>query len=268
MITVASAQLSLSVGDVAANRAAGLAAIEEAAAGGASLVVLPELSDTGYVLRSRKEAASLADHERTLEAWSAASSRSGVVVVGGLCVAVGDGTLRNAAALVDPTGVRALYWKAHLWGAEPDLFAAGDDAPPVVDTVAGRVGLVVCYDLEFPEWVRKTAEAGAEILAAPVNWPKLADPPAGERPPEVVKAQADAATNGLWIVVADRCGPERGVHWVGGSVIVDPDGYPVAGPAVGGERTLLLAEIDPRRARDKSLGPRNDRFRDRRPELY
>ena len=268
MTIVAAAQLRLSVAKVAANRAAGLRAIEDAAAAAASLVVLPELSDTGYVMHGPEEAASLADHEGTLEAWCAAAARLGVVVVGGLCVAGGGGALRNAAAVVDPGGVRALYWKAHLWDAEPDLFAAGGEPPPVVDTAAGRVAVVVCYDLELPEWVRKAAEAGAEILAAPVNWPRVLDPPAGERPVEVVKAQAAAATNGLWVVVADRCGPERGVDWVGGSVVVDPDGYPVAGPAGGGEPALLLAEIDPARARDKSLGARNDRFADRRPELY
>lgn len=268
MITVASAQLSLSVGDVAANRGAGLAAIDEAAAAGASLIVLPELSDTGYVMRSPDEAAALADHEGTLGAWTAAAARTGMVVVGGLCVADGDGTLRNAAAVVDPTGVRALYRKAHLWDAEPDLFAPGDDPPPVVDTAAGRVAVMVCYDLEFPDWVRKAATAGADILAAPVNWPKLADPPPGERPAEVIKAQAAAATNGVWVIVADRCGVERGVDWVGGSVVVDPDGYPVAGPAGSGRPALLLADVDPARARDKALGPRNDRFADRRPALY
>lgn len=268
MTTVAAAQLSLAVGEVAANRAAAIVAIEQAAAAGASLVVLPELSDTGYVMRSRQEAARLADHERTLEGWSEASARLGVVVAGGLCVTGDDGALRNAAAVVDPTGVRAVYYKAHLWGAEPDLFEAGDEAPAVVETAAGRVAVVVCYDLEFPEWVRKVAEAGAEILAAPVNWPKLSEPPAGERPTEVVKAQAGAATYGLWIVVADRCGPERGVDWVGASVVVDPDGYPLTGPATGSGPALLVADIDPGRARDKSLGARNDRFADRRPELY
>lgn len=267
-VLVASAQLQLSVGSVAANRAAGLRAVEEAAAAGARLVVLPELSDTGYVLADRAEATALSDHTATLQGWESAAVRLGVVIVGGLCVVDDDGSIRNAAAVVDPSGVRTSYSKAHLWDAEPDVFLPGDLPPPVVDTPAGRVAVMVCYDLEFPEWVRTAAEAGAEILAVPVNWPLLTQPPPGQRPIEVVKAQAAAATYGLWIVVADRCGPERGVDWVGGSVVVDPDGYPVAGPAAPGAPALLVADIDPARARDKSIGARNHRVHDRRPALY
>jgi predicted amidohydrolase len=69
-------------------------------------------------------------------------------------------------------------------------------------------------------------------------------------------------------VAADRCGAERGVDWVGGSVIAGPDGYPLAGPAAGDGPELLVADLDLGRARDKRTGPSNDVFADRRPELY
>jgi predicted amidohydrolase len=125
---------------------------------------------------------------------------------------------------------------------------------------------MICYDLEFPEMVRDVALRGAQVVVAPSNWPSNS-PPAGERPPEVVKAQASASVNRVFVVVADRWGRERGVDWIGGSVICDVEGYPVAGPADGGE-VLLVAELDLGRADDKALGAYNAAFADRRPQLY
>jgi len=90
------------------------------------------------------------------------------------------------------------------------VFTPGDAPPPVVSLPFGRAGLMICYDLEFPEWVRLAALGGADLLAAPVNWPAM-PVPAGERPSDVVRVQADACVNGMFIAVADRCRAERGV---------------------------------------------------------
>jgi predicted amidohydrolase len=146
------------------------------------------------------------------------------------------------------------------------VFAVGGEPAPVVATSVGSVGAMICYDLEFPEMVRDVALRGAQIVVAPSNWP-LNSPPAGERAPEVVKAQASAAVNRVFVVVADRVGAERGVEWIGGSVVCDVEGYPVAGPA-SGEETMLLADLDLTRALAKGVGPHNDAFTDRRPDLY
>ncbi len=100
-----------------------------------------------------------------------------------------------------------------------------------------------------------------------MNWP-AAPHPAAERPSEVVKVQAGAATNGVFIAVADRCGPERGVNWVGGSLIAGPDGYPLAGPVIADRAEVLTADCDLPQARDKRINTRNDLFADRRPDLY
>src|SRR4029078_5382618 len=78
-------------------------------------------------------------------------------------------------ALFDATGVLATYRKAHLWLVEPEIFALGDQAPPLVDTKAGRIGLVICYDVFFPERPRDLALAGAEIITAPTCSPVLSD---------------------------------------------------------------------------------------------
>jgi predicted amidohydrolase len=84
----------------------------------------------------------------------------------------------------------------------------------------------------------------------------------------VVKVQAGAAVNGVFIVVADRCGTERGVGWVSGSLIAGPDGYPLAGPVIADRPAVLTADCDLPRARDKRINSRNDLFADRRPGLY
>ena len=73
--------------------------------------------------------------------------------------------------------------------------------------------------------------------------------------------------NRVAVVVADRCGSERGQDWTGASLVCGPDGYLLAGPAAG-EETVLLADIDLAESRDKRLGPYDDALADRRPHLY
>ena len=271
MSRVAVCQIALTIGDVTVNRAAARAAIERAAADGARLVVLPELVNSGYVFDGPDEARALAEPVAgpTVREWSALARAHDLVIAGGLCELDDAGAVRNSAVLVDRDGTRAVYRKAHLWADEQDVFVPGDAAPPVVETAAGRIGLLVCYDVEFPEWVRVPALAGADILAVCTNWPASASPgPAGERSALVVNVQAAAYTNHMFVAVADRCGAERGTAWVGGSVIVGPDGYPLAGPVLADRPAVLTAGCDPRRARDKAIGPRNDIHADRRAELY
>jgi 5-aminopentanamidase len=271
-VVVAVAQLALTVGETDANRRSASAAVAEAAGAGARLVVLPELSDSGYVLADASEAralASPAEGGATLRQWRSLAQQHDLVIAGGFCELAPDGKLYNSAAIVDATGTRAVYRKAHLWDAEKKIFTPGDDAPPVVELPFGNVGLMICYDLEFPEWVRLTALHGADLIAVPVNWTASGSPaPAGERSGEVVAAQAAAASNGIFVAVADRCGPERGTDWLGGSVIVRRGGYPAAGPVCEDRPVVLTATIDLRLARDKRISERNDLFADRRPELY
>jgi predicted amidohydrolase len=269
-VVVACCQLAPRIGDADANRALAHDAIIDAADRGAQVVVLPELVNSGYVFEGLHEALGLAEplDGPTVSDWAALASERELVVVGGLCERELEGaTLRNTAVIVDPSGLRAAYRKAHLWDREGHVFCAGDRPPPVVDTLYGRIGVVVCYDLEFPEWMRLPALAGSELVCAPVNWPREPRPP-GERPQEVVRVQASASVNRMFIAVADRVGRERGVDWVGGSVIVDPAGFPVAGPAGDEETVTVLASCELAQAREKRISPHNDVLADRRPELY
>jgi 5-aminopentanamidase len=270
LTVVAACQLSLAVGDPGGNLAAAAAAIEQAAAAGAGLVVLPELCDSGYVFESAAEARTLASpvgNSPALQQWHELAGQHGTVIVGGFCELGPGGQLFNSAALVDATGIRAVYRKAHLWDREKLVFTPGDRPPPLVSLPFGQVSVMICYDLEFPEWVRLAALAGADLIAAPVNWPAAPHPPA-ERPSEVVKVQAAAAVNGVFIAVADRCTDERGVAWTGGSLVASPEGYPLAGPVCADQPAVLTADCDLPTARDKRISTHNDLLADRRPELY
>jgi predicted amidohydrolase len=268
-VLVACCQIAPQIGDLEANRSRAARAVEAAAAEGARVVVLPELCSSGYVFRDAAEARALAepDDGPTTTGWAELARRHDLVIIGGFCEVDVDGVLRNSAALVDASGVRAVYRKAHLWDRESEVFTAGDDPPPVVSTDAGRIAVMVCYDLEFPEWVRLPALAGAQLLAGPANWPAVPFAP-DQHPGEVVRVQANACVNRMFVAGCDRHGPERGVEWIGGSVIADPDGARIAGPPPDGGEALLLAECDLSVADDKRVSPHNDVLGDRRPELY
>lgn len=247
MTRIVCLQLAPTLGDVAENQARIAAAVRAA---DADIVVLPELATSGYVFASTAEA-----HEASLAAdelgWD-----FGPVVIGGFCERGPDGAVYNSAAIVDQDGVRAVYRKTHLWDRERLIFTPGDRPPPIAETAHGRIGVLICYDLEFPEMPRSLALRGADLIAAPVNWPLLNVPPANERPAEQAMAQAVARTNRVFVAVADREGIERGVEWVGGSCLIDPDGW------------MTDAELDLTRARDKKLTELSDVLADRRPELY
>jgi predicted amidohydrolase len=265
---VACQQLAPKIGDLEANRAMCLAAIEEAVGAGADVIVLPELITSGYMFSTREEAAEVAiapDHE-LLREWSAVAMRSDVVVIGGFCESDPDGAGRvyNSAAVVDAGGVRAVYRKLHLWDNEHTIFTPGDQAPPVIETRVGRIGVVICYDLEFPELTRSVALAGAQLLAVPTNWPLFARPD-GERSAEVTVAMATGRMNRMAVACADRVGLERGQDWTGATTLVDPNGWVAAESDSPG---MVIADLDLERALDKRLTDRADVFGDRRPQLY
>lgn len=268
MTRVAACQLAPVIGDLSANAGLSSAAARAAIDDGADVVVLPELVTSGYVFASPEEARSLAvqpDHG-VFGAWAAAcTARPGAVVVGGFCELGDDGLLYNSAAVVDASGVRAVYRKAHLWDREKLVFTPGSAAPPVVETAHGRIAVMVCYDLEFPEWTRTAALAGADLIAVPTNWPLVARPD-GERAPEVVIAMATARVNHVAIACADRTGTERGVDWNEGTSIVSADGWVVS--AVGVGTGTVWADLDLAGSRDKRLTEHAHLMDDRRAELY
>jgi predicted amidohydrolase len=244
-----------------------LARLEEAAAEGAKLLVLPECAIPGYVFESGDEARPFAEEipGPSTASLEDACRRLGVHVVCGLLERDGD-ALHNAAVLVGPDGLVGSYRKSHLPYLGVDRYVQAGDELPVFDTPIGRIGLEICYDLRFPEVTRTLALAGAEIVALPTNWPLAAASNAE------LLAPARAFENRIYLLVANRVGRERSGEFCGRSQIVDPAGVRLAETDATSE-ALLVADVDLARARDKSIVPMPGEyemhlFEHRRPELY
>ena len=265
MTRIACAQIAPTLGAVAANIELSAGAIADAVAQGADVVVLPELATSGYMFADADEArsAALRPTDPVFDAWHSAAG--GAVVVGGFCELGEDGLLYNSAVALDRDGVIATYRKTHLWDREKLIFTRGAELPSVLRTRHGAIAVMVCYDLEFGEVTRRVAMDGAELIAAPVNWP-LFPRPEGERPGEVITAMSTGRLNRVVVAVCDRAGVERGQPWTEGSVIIDPDGWVVAGAGPGA--ALVIADVDLSRTHDKTLTEYVDLLSDRRVDLY
>ena len=133
--------------------------------------------------------------------------------------------------------------------------------------ISGRVAMVICDDLEFPEWARLPALDGADLITAPVNWPAAPRPP-GERPAEVAKAQADTSVNGVFVAVADQYDKEPRVDSDQRQRRRRPGRLPAGRARPGRPGHRPARPLRPGRAQDKRLNDHNDLFADRRPELY
>ncbi|MCW5626220.1 MAG: hydratase, partial [Burkholderiales bacterium] len=148
-IRVACLQLEPIVGDKAGNVRRSLDAIASAAAAGATVMVLPELCNSGYVFETRQEAFALAEtipDGPTTQAWMAAAQAHGTVIVAGISERDGD-ALYNSAVVVGPEGYIGRYRKNHLWGAENLFFEPGNLGMPVFRIGAGRIAVAICYDI-------------------------------------------------------------------------------------------------------------------------
>jgi N-carbamoylputrescine amidase len=272
-VRVAAAQYEPRIGDLAYNREAAVRWASDAAAKGAQLIVLPELASSGYVFAEESEAVNTAespDDGPVVQALTKVCAAHGCYIVVGLNER--DGEVRhNSAVFISSSGRVATYRKLHLYYNEQSWFAPGEGLT-IVETPLGRVGMMICFDLWFPEPARALALAGADIIAVPTNWVASFKPTVwddrGYCQGDYI-AMATAAQNGVVMVCADRVGTERGTMFLGASIIVGADGWPVAGPASKDQPELLIADVDidsVERARQRT--PRNHLFQDRRPDAY
>ncbi len=263
---VAAAQIEPKLAEPERNLEACLAKLEEAAAAGAELLVLPECAIPGYMFESAEEALPFAEEVPgpSSELLERESRRLGMHVVCGLLERDGD-TLRNAAVLVGPDGLVGTYRKTHLPFLGVDRFVFPGDELTVYDTPLGRIGVEICYDLRFPEVTRTLALRGADIVAHPTNFPIAA-----KLQTELITV-ARAAENRIYLLTANRVGKERLGEFCGWSQIVDPYGTRLA-EAGETEEALLVADVDVEKARDKDYVIPGEYelylFGHRRPELY
>ena len=233
------AQLAPEPRDLGANVARARELVAASAA--SDLVVLPELFLPGYELEDVEPLAVEVDGAEVGELRGAARD-AGAGVVMGLAERV-DGGVANSAVCIDAAGeVAGVYRKTHPFGEERDTYAAGEELVTV--ELGGRVlGLMICFDMEFPEVARALAERGADMLVT-----ISANSPPFELDHDVF-ARARALENGLPHVYVNRVGDENGLPFSGGSLALDPDGRVLvaAGPE---EEHVVTAEIGPPGRRD------------------
>ena len=248
-------------GDVAANLAMIAQAARDAQAAGAELVVAPELATTGYGAGDAiRELAEPADGAQVAQ-FAAAAAEAGVAIVAGFAERAPDG-IYNSAAFIDPSGRRSIYRKCHLYGGyERALFTPGDAVPSVLPFNGLKVGMLICYDVEFPEAVRCLALQGADVILVSTAQSEGSDALVITEKTVPVRA----FENGVAIVNADHAGADSHCTYAGGSCIVMPDGSDAA-RAGRSEAAVLVADYEPRRFdRWRAANPY---LADRRTDLF
>jgi predicted amidohydrolase len=237
---IAVLQMQAVAGDVKANLARIASAASDANSEGADLLVAPELAVTGYgagdALRDLAEPAD-GGQVRALEAIAAGA---GLAVIAGFAERAGD-AIHNSAALVGHDAAPVVYRKSHLYGDyERALFVPGAPAATIAMVRGRRVGMLICYDVEFPENVRRLAVAGAEIVAVPTALPRgRFSSMIAER---VIPVRA--FENQVFVAYADHHGRDPLFAYAGLSQIAAPDGTALASAPADGD-ALLIADIDP-----------------------
>lgn len=234
------AQIRALAGDVAANLETIDGAAGKAAAAGAELIVFPELATTGY---GAGEA--ILDLAEPIEGTQVRrltdiAGRHGLALVAGFPERAG-GKVYNSLVMVRQGAAPVVYRKTHLYADyERSLFAPGEIRPAVQDFEGLRLGFLICYDVEFPENVRRLAEAGADVVVVPTALPD--GPHARFIAADLVPVRA--FENQVFVIYANHAGEDTRFRYAGLSRIAAPDGHCLAA-SEDNEPALLLADLDP-----------------------
>jgi predicted amidohydrolase len=220
---------------------------------GADLIVLPELFLGGYLLDLADELAIEPDGPEFARMREATAENDCAVVVG-FAERVADG-VANSVAVIEHGAVAGIYRKTHLFGAERNAYVAGDALEPI-EAAGRRLGLMICFDLEFPEVARTLHNRGADLFVTPAcNAVEFA-------PDHDLAARARALENGTPNVYVNLVGEYGGLSFRGESQLVGPDGRPELqlghGPEVVGSNVEGAGHPDGRLHYDEQF----------RPELY
>ncbi|GAB6094759.1 carbon-nitrogen family hydrolase [Desulfatiferula olefinivorans] len=224
---------------------------------GTDLAVLPEMWSCGFDLENLT--AHAAHTPAILDRLGQMAASRHMAIAGSLPEAVGD-RVANTFYLIDDCGrIAAAYRKIHLFrpGSEHLHFTAGD-ATVTADLPMGRLGLVTCYDLRFPELSRMLTVAGIDCLLVAAQWPRVRS---GHWD---VLLRARAIENQVFVIAANRCGSDPHLDYAGGSCIISPWGETLA--RADDRDTLIEARLDPQaltRAREAIPC-----LKDRRPHAY
>lgn len=231
----------------------------------ADLIVLPELSNTGYLYEATEDLIPYAEPNDGSGAFlggliALAEHTKGMIICG--YAELAGENLFNSAAAVSIDSVIGNYRKIHLYNSEKLLFQPGDDKFSVINWCDVGIGMIICFDWIFPESIRSLALEGAQIIAHPANLVL----------PYCQNAMITRSIeNKVFTITANRIGKEHirnnKLTFTGASQMTSPSGEVLyRGPK--DEETVHVISIDPEQARSKKISDRNDLFEDRRPEFY
>jgi N-carbamoylputrescine amidase len=251
------------------NIARGLRAVEAAAANGAHLVCFAELAFVPFYPQrpAQQNALDLAEPVPgpTTDAFVAKARQLGLVLVLNLFERAAN-RCYDCSPVIDADGrllgrTRMIHITDYACFHEQGYYAPGDTGAPVYRTRVGSIGVAICYDRHFPEYMRALALAGAELVLIPQagaidEWPE------GLYEAEVRVA---AFQNGYFVALCNRVGQEERLNFAGESFVCAPDGNVVARAPQGAEH-ILYADLDLRAAEQSHA--RRLFLQHRRPELY
>jgi predicted amidohydrolase len=237
-LTIAVIQMEVCSGAVRKNWVRTEARLADAVHQGAQAILLPELWTTGYAWSEMDQLAE-PPNGPTLQWLQRCAARFGVTLVGGsFAERRADGRIYNTSYTIGPDGqVLGRYAKQHLFPLldEPRYMAPGDP-PAAIDTPHGRWATIICFDLRFPDGPRTVAQAGAQVLWVPAEWPH----PRLEHWRTLLRARA--IEDQMFVVAANRVGHGDGNHWCGHAQVIDPWG--VVLEEAGEQEATLIARLD------------------------
>ncbi len=252
-----------------ANIRRGLAALQEAAQKGAELIVFPELSFLPFFPQRPNDPASISLAETipgpTSDLIAAKAKEFGVVVIFNLYERFGNQTYDSSPVIDADGSIKGIVRMMHIMEGpgfhEKGYYQPGNNLQLVFATKVGRVGIAICYDRHFPEYMRSLALQGAAIVVVPQAGA------VGEWPANIFEAELQVAAfqNGYFAALANRVGQEEVVDFAGESFVVDPFGQVIA-RAPAREEAILITDCDLRLIPES---PAKRHFLpDRRPEIY
>ncbi len=233
--------------DIRKNIDKGIENVYSAAAAGAKIICFPELAFTPFYPQKRSDGNNLDLAEeipgRITNEFSQIAKEKGIVIILNLYERVGDKTF-DSTPIIDSNGkianvVRMMHITQYEHFYEQDYYFPGDPEIKITGTEFGKIGIAICYDRHYPEYMRALGLAGAEIVFIPQAGA------IGEWPEGLYEAEVRTAAfqNGYFTALCNRVGKEENLHFAGESFVSDPDGKIIA-RAASDKEEILYSEID------------------------
>ena len=236
MVKVAVVQPALKLGQKDANLKTMAKETASLAKRGVDIVCFPELASSGYALYDKWQKFSEPIPGHSTDTLGRVANEHGVHLIFGMPEKGERKAIHDSAVLLGPEGdVDGVYRKVHLWDKERIHFTRGEKFESF-KTKFGRIGIGICYDIEFPEAARAMALAGAKLLFFP------SAEPSSMKTLIPVYAKSRAAENCVFVAFSNMSGVEADLTYLGASQITSPAGRVLA--SVKGRTGSAVAEVD------------------------